>query len=72
MSGGTKDKQETKLNNRRVVVMMAARSGFSFDSKFVFVFVFFLHVFPLPARPRNPGTDDTSLPLPSLPVLSAE
>lgn len=40
MSGRTKDTQETKLNNRRVVVMMVACSVFvfSFDSKFFFMF----------------------------------
>lgn len=62
MSGGTKDKQETKLNNRRVVVTMAARSVFFsfflflFDSKFAF-----LHVFPCQLD-RETGTDDTFPP----------
>lgn len=66
-SGGTKDKQETKLN-RRVVVMMAARSVFLLIPS---LFVFFLHVFPCQLD-RKTGTDDTSLPLLSLSVVSAE
>lgn len=56
MSGGTKDTQETKLNNLRVV----ARSVFSFDFKFVF-----LHVFPCQLD-RKTGMDDP-FPLSSLP-----
>lgn len=60
----TKDIQETKLNNRRAVVKMAARSVFSFYSKFVFSSCFF------PAS--ETGTDDISIPLPSLPVWRAE
>lgn len=71
MSGGTKDKQETKLNNRRVVVMMAARSVcffWLFFLKFKFVF---LIVFPCQLD-RETGMDDTFLPLPSLHVLSTE
>lgn len=69
MSGGTKDKQETKLNNRRVV-MMGARSLFLLIPSFFIVFVFFLLFFSLPARLRN--WDGRHLPPSSLPVLSAE
>lgn len=59
MSGGTKDKQETKLNNRRVVVMMAARSVFLWFQ------VCFSSCFSLPARPRT--WDGRHLPPSSLP-----
>lgn len=51
MSGGTKDKQETKLNNRRVVVMMAARSVCFFLVVFFKIQVCFFNCFSLPARP---------------------
>lgn len=64
MSGGTKE-QETELNNRRVVVTMAARSIFV-DAKLFFSSCFSYQL------DRKAGMDDISFPLPSLPVLSAE
>lgn len=61
MSGGTKDTQVTKSNNRRVVVMMAACSVFIFlIQSFVFLCFF------LPARPQNWDGRHLSLFPPSL------
>lgn len=54
--GGTKDKQETKLNNSWAVVMMATRSVF-----LLIPGLFFLHVFPCQLD-RETGMDNTSLP----------
>lgn len=70
MSEETKDKWETKLNNRRVVMMAACFCFvfFPFDSECL-VFSSFFKSCQLDCET---GMVNTSLPLPSLPVLSAE
>lgn len=82
MSEETKDKWETKLNNRRVIMMAACSCSVFFLWFFFFclffspleclVFFFFFFFFKSCQLDCETGMVNTSLPLPSLPVLSAE